>query len=357
MSKKVILGVLLCSISLTFSCVSNTQCADVAKTQVVSTPGSDPVMVTINGEAVTEQAFDKQLTGRDKGAMIKAKTELYEAKKGALEEYVFNKLVAYEADKKKISVDEYLKKEVEGKIKPVKDSEVDDFYKNVKLQYEKNGKVAPPLNDAVKGQIKQQLSMKSMMERREALSQELLKRNKVVYAIEQPRIEVEKGNLPLKGSEKGKITIVEFSDFQCPYCKRGSDTMKEVMKKYSGKVQYYFRDYPLSFHDRAKQAANAARCASDQGKFWEFHDEVFANQSKLSDDDLVAVGKKLKLDMAKYEPCVKEVQKMADVETDTRAGENAGVSGTPAYFINGIFLSGALPMKKFEEVIEQELKR
>ena len=133
--------------------------------------------------------------------------------------------------------------------------------------------------------------------------------------------------------------------------------MKEVMKKYGGKVQYYFRDYPLSFHDRAKQAANASRCAADQGKFWQFHDAVFAEQSKLSDDDLIAVGKKLKLDMAKYEPCVKELKKMAEVESDTRDGENAGVTGTPAYFINGIFVSGALPMKKFEAIIDSELKK
>jgi protein-disulfide isomerase len=322
-------------------------------------PGSanDEVLVTINDEAITESAFDKQLSGREKGAIIKAKGELYEAKKGVLEEFVFNKMVEAEAAKKKISADEFLKKEIEGKIKEVKEKEVDEFYKNVKLQYERNGKVAPPLNDAVKGQIKQQLSMKASMERREALNEELLKKNKVVYALQQPRMEVEKGNLPVKGSDSAPITIVEFSDYQCPYCKKGSDTMKDVLKKYGSKVQYYFRDYPLSFHERGKPAANAARCASDQGKFWQFHDQLFDDQKKLSDEDFIAAGKKLGLDMAKFEPCVKESQQMAAVEKDIQDGENAGVSGTPAYFINGIFLSGALPMKKFEEVINAELKK
>ncbi|MCC7460800.1 MAG: thioredoxin domain-containing protein [Proteobacteria bacterium] len=358
MFRKLSLGVVLCSISISLSCAQNSQCADTPKVaSVASAAGNDEVLVTINGEAVTESTFDKELTGREKGAIIKAKSELYEAKKGVLEEFVFNKLIETEAKKKNVSTEEYMKSEVDGKIKAVKDKEVDDFYKNVKLQYEKNGKVAPPLNDAVKGQIKQQLTMKATMERREALNAELLKKNKVVYSIQQPRMEVEKGNLPVKGSERAPITIVEFSDFQCPYCKKGSDTMKEVAKKYGSKVQYYFRDFPLSFHDRGKPAANAARCAAEQGKFWQYHDKLFEDQKKLTDEDFIALGKSLKLDMAKFEPCVKESKHMSDVEKDMRDGENAGVSGTPAYFINGIFLSGALPIKKFEEIIEAELKQ
>ncbi len=133
--------------------------------------------------------------------------------------------------------------------------------------------------------------------------------------------------------------------------------MEEVMKKYPTKVKYYFRDYPLPFHDRAKNAANASRCANEQGKFWEFHDKVFENQNKLADDDLITIGKNLNLDMAKFEPCVKEIKMVAEIEKDQLDGDAAGVSGTPAYFINGIFLNGAVPLKKFEEIINQELKK
>ena len=357
MLRKVSLLAVISSLVLSVSCAQNSQCADTPKTPISLAPGSDAVLVTINGEAVTESSFEKDLSGREKGAIIKAKAELYEAKKAVLEEFVFNKLVATEAAKKNISVEEYLKKEIDGKTKAVKDKEVDEFYKNVKLQYERNGKVAPPLNDAVKAQIKQQLSMKGAMERRDALNTELLKKHKVIYAIEQPRMEVEKGTHPGKGPENAPITIVEFSDFQCPYCKKGSDTMKDVAKKYGSKVQYFFRDFPLSFHERGKPAANAARCASEQGKFWQFHDKLFDDQKKLADEDFIALGKSLGLDMSKFEPCVKENKMMGEVEKDMQAGENAGVSGTPAYFVNGIFMSGALPMKKFEEVIDAELKK
>jgi protein-disulfide isomerase len=352
--KKLVLGVILLTLSVSLSCVKNSQCP---AAKIVNSGAEDPVMAVINDETITESTFDKALSGRDRGSIIKAKSELYEAKMEALEEYVFNKLITAEAKSKNMSTEDFMKKEVDAKVKKPTAQDVDKFYKEVKAQYEKNGKTPPPLNDAVKEQIKQQLTMKGTLERRQALNNELTKKNKVTFGLEQPRIAVTNGTNAVKGSEKAKITIVEFSDFQCPFCKKGADTMKEVMKKYNGKVQYYFRDYPLSFHDRAKQAANASRCAAEQGKFWQFHDTVFAEQSKLSDDDLIAVGKKLNLDMTKYEPCVKEMKNAAKVESDMHDGENAGVTGTPAYFINGIFVSGALPLNKFEAIIDSELKK
>lgn len=352
--KKLALVLALTSITLLTSCVKNTQCPEA---KIVQSSTEDPVLVVINGESITEKAFNEKLSGREKGAMMKAKAELYEAKKGALDEFVFNQLVDAEAKKKGVSSDEYLKKEIDGKIKKVSDSEVTKFYNDVKAQSEKGGRSIPALDDNVKDKIRQQLSMKSMMDRRDTLFSELMSRNKVIYALDQPRVQVEVGSLPGKGSDKAKVTIVEFSDFQCPFCKKGSDTLKDVIKKYGSKVKYHFRDFPLSFHDRGKPASNAARCAAEQGKFWEFHDSLFADQKKLADEDFIALGKKLNLDMGKFEPCVKESKRMADVEKDIQAGENAGVSGTPAYFINGVFVSGALPLKKFEEMIDEELKK
>lgn len=350
---------MLCAVLVSFgfflnSCGKNISCP---KAQIVNSNPIDPVLVVVNGQSITQSELQKTLTGRDKGALLKAENEMYEAKMGILQEYVSQKLIEEEAKKKNLTTEEYLKKELEGKIKPVKDKEIQDFYNNAKGQLEKGGKKVPPLNDEVKAQIKKQLSMQGMMERKEALDQELFKKNSVTFALEQPRVEVQVGDHPARGAENAKVTIVEFSDYQCPYCKKGASTMKDVMKKYPSKVKYYFRDYPLPFHDRAKAAANASRCAGEQGRFWEFHDKAFEDQSKLSDEDMIAIGKSLNLDMAKYEPCVKEMKMLAAVEKDHAAGDDAGVSGTPAYFINGIFLSGALPLKKFEEVIDAELKK
>lgn len=352
--RKLILVAILGSLTFTVSCVKN-KCPEV---KIVQSSGEDPVYAVINGENITQATLDKELSNRDKGAIAKAEAELFEAKMEVLEEFVFNKLIQAEAKKKNLSTEEFMKKEVDAKIKQPSNKDVESFYKNVKGQYEKNGKTPPPLNDTVKDQIKQQLMMKATIERRQALNNQMLARNSVTYGLEQPRVKVDVGSLPAKGAKEGApVTIVEFSDFQCPYCKKGADTMKKVMSKYGSKVRYFFRDYPLSFHDRAKAAANAARCATEQGKFWQYHDKLFDNQSKLSDEDLIAHGKSLGLDMAKFEPCVKEMKLAANVDADMRAGEEAGVSGTPAYFVNGIFLSGALPIEKFEKVIDAELKK
>src|SRR6185295_10008812 len=117
------------------------------KDQVPASSSNDPVIVTINNQPITEKQFDSELTGRDKGALIKAKSELYEAKKDTLDAYVFQKLATEEAKKKKLSLEDYLKKEVDSKIKPVKDKDIQEFYNKVKSQYEKGGKSPPPLND------------------------------------------------------------------------------------------------------------------------------------------------------------------------------------------------------------------
>lgn len=356
--KKLVLGLVSTSLLFTYACNKNSQCVNTSdKAQIVQSNATDPVLVVINGQSYTESEIEKSLSGREKGALIKARSDMYEAKKDVVDQYVFDKLAAAEADKKKISKEEYLKKEVDGKIKTPSDKDINDFYAKAKVQFEKSGRTPPPLNDDVKAQIKQQLNMQAAGERKVALNQELLKKNKVTFGLEQPRMQVEMGTHPVKGAENAKVTVIEFSDFQCPFCKKGAATMADVFKKYSTKIKYTFRDYPLPFHDRAKFAANAARCASDQGKFWEFHDKLFADQSKLSDDDFIALGKELKLDAAKFDPCVKGMQKVAEIDKDAQDGENAGVSGTPAYFINGIFLSGALPKEKFEEVIDQELSK
>ena len=341
---------LLLSLAVFASCNKNVQCVN------IQSEPNNPVLAVINGESITKEQFEKGLEGPDKGALIKAKSEMYETKMELLRNYAFQQLVEAEAKKKNISVDEYFKKEVDGKVKAVSEKDINDFYDKVKKQFGQSGRPVPPLNDDVKGKIKEQLTAQKSSERMAALSDELFEKNKVTFALKQPRMEVGLGTYPVKGPKEAKITIVEFSDFECPYCKKGSETMKEVLKKYKGKVNYYFRDFPLSFHKRAKPMANAARCASDQGKFWPLHDKLFDNQSKSSDEDLIALGKELKLDMEKYEACVKGMTHIAAIEKDFVDGQNVGVSGTPAYFINGVFLSGAVPLKKFEEIIEKELK-
>ena len=163
---------------------------------------------------------------------------------------------------------------------------------------------------------------------------------------------------PMKGQKSAPVTIVEFSDFQCPFCARFyTDTLTQIQKDYidTGKVKIVYRDFPLSFHTNAQPAAEAAECADDQGKFWQFHDKLFENQQALSGDNYKLWAKELGLDTKKFNDCVDSNKYASEVQKDMTDGQAAGVSGTPAFFVNGQFLSGAQPYAAFKSAIDAAL--
>ncbi len=160
---------------------------------------------------------------------------------------------------------------------------------------------------------------------------------------------------PKAGPDSAKVKIVEYSDFQCPFCGRVVQTIKQIKEEYGDQVQITFRNYPLSFHQYAQKAAEAAECANVQGKFWEMHDMMFSHQNALRTDDLKSYAKQLGLDQAKFDSCLDNGEMKAEVERDFQDGTRAGVQGTPAFIINGELVSGALPFEKFKEVIDRVL--
>ncbi|MAG18296.1 MAG: hypothetical protein CL944_02380 [Candidatus Diapherotrites archaeon] len=161
-----------------------------------------------------------------------------------------------------------------------------------------------------------------------------------------------------EGNADAPITIVEFSDFECPFCGRFyTDTLGQLREKYveTGKVKIIFRDFPLSFHPEATPAAEASECAADQGKFWEFHDLIFENQTTMSAASYKQWAADLGLDTEQFNSCVDDGTHAAEVRADFAAGQAAGVSGTPTFFINGQKVVGAQPFSVFEQIIEAEL--
>lgn len=151
------------------------------------------------------------------------------------------------------------------------------------------------------------------------------------------------------------VTILEYSDFQCPYCARAENTMKEIKKAYGDRVEIIFKHFPLPFHSYAEKAAEASECARDQGKFWEYHDMLFENQNKLDVDSLKKYATKLGLDREKFDSCLDNGEKADIVKSNYDEGVSKGVSGTPTFFINGRKLVGAQPFEKFKSVIDSEL--
>ena len=162
---------------------------------------------------------------------------------------------------------------------------------------------------------------------------------------------------PIKGAKDALVTIVQYSDFQCPFCSRVEPTIDQVMKEYAGKVRVAWRNMPLPFHDKAKPAAVAAMAANEQGKFWQMHDILFKNQQALGPDDLQKYAQEIGLNMPKFKAALEDKKLVAAIEADATAGGKIGARGTPAFFINGTFLSGAQPFEKFKARIDEELKK
>ncbi len=178
-----------------------------------------------------------------------------------------------------------------------------------------------------------------------------------------PDTDFEEESVTAMGSPDASITIVEFSDYQCPYClKHFEQTMPQLKKDYidTGRVRYVFKDFPLSFHEKAKPASLAAECAGEQGKYWEMHDKLFGEQerwvkSNTPTDVFKDFAKELKLDVKQFDKCLDSEKYMDEITADMREGIDAGVQGTPAFFINGQFLSGAQPYQVFKQIIDQML--
>jgi len=171
-------------------------------------------------------------------------------------------------------------------------------------------------------------------------------------------VNVEIGDSPVLGDKNAPVTIVEFSDYECPFCGRHYlQTFPQLKKEYieTGKVKLVFKDFPLSFHPNAQKAAEAARCAGEQSKYWEMHDLLFSNQEKLGIENYKKWAREIGVDGAKFDSCLSSGKYASDVQADLAYGSQIGVSGTPGFFVNGKKISGAQPYIVFKQAIDAEL--
>ncbi len=168
---------------------------------------------------------------------------------------------------------------------------------------------------------------------------------------------IETADDPKLGSDTAKVSIVEFGDFECPFCRQSFVILKDLLAKYGNKIRFQFRDFPnTSIHPRAMASALAARCANEQGRFWEYHDLLYINQERLLDEDLATYATQIGLDRAAFDECFATQRYAADVRADAADGEALGVEGTPTWFINGRRVEGVIPFDVFEKIVKYGLK-
>lgn len=307
---------------------------------------ADPV-ATIGGEPITLAELDKAAAA----GLIKARQDMYTARSQALDQIVGDRILEAEAKARGTTKEDLLKAEVEAKAQPVTDADIEAFYQQ--NQQRMRGGSLDQMREQIRGYLTQQRGQARALE----FLGELKAKNAVVINLEPPRIPVQAGDSPRFGSADAPVQIIEFSDFQCPYCSKGADTIKQVKEKYGDKVSVVYRHFPLDFHERANPAAQASECANDQGKFWQFHDQLFLNQRALSDADFEKYSALAEMDLAKFRECMKSGKHAETVATDLKEGAEAGMSGTPGFFINGRFLGGAQPLEAFTEIIDAELAK
>ena len=273
----------------------------------------------------------------------------YELKSRALENLVNQKLQEAEAEKKGIAVGKLLEREVNAKVAEPTEAELMAVYLNQK------GRLNRPFEE-VKTQLQQALKQAKLQEARQEYLEHLREEAGVSILLRPPRVEVAYERARLRGSPQAPVIIVEFSDFQCPFCRQVQPALKNLLAKYEGRVSLAYRDFPLrEIHAQAQLAAEASRCAGEQGKFWEYHDLLFATPDKLNRDGLVEHARSLKLDEKQFDSCLSSAKYKAKIEEDLQDGIRAGVNGTPGFFINGSLLSGAQPEAAFDRMIQAEL--
>ena len=309
-------------------------------------------VAVVDGQPITYGDLDKEVGTKVRQAEAEYLTKVYDLRRESLENLITKRLVEAEAKKTGKSADDWFKDYFTSTPAPA-DAEVKAFYEENQAQM--GGKSFEEMKARIGPFLKQQKAKEGMGKVLENLKQ--VHGVKVTLAApDLPRIDVEaKG--PAKGPAAAKVTIIAFSDFQCPYCSRVNPALEKVMKDYDGKVRLVFRNFPLDFHPMAEKAAEAGLCAADQGKFWEMHDKMFGDQAKLTVGDLKASAKGLGIDAAKFDKCLDSGEKKATVDADQKAGSDAGVQGTPAFFVNGIFINGAQPYESFKDAIERELTK
>jgi Protein-disulfide isomerase len=283
------------------------------------------------------------------GQLRSVREQEYQIKRKALDNLISQRILEAEAKKKGLTTDKLLEQEVDSKIPQPTDVELKALYA---VQREQLGK---PFEEA-KVQLLSTLRNARIQQARQEYSAHLRDHAQVAVLFSPPRVQVAPDPARVRGNPKAKVMIVEFSDFQCPYCQRAEITLKGVLAKHADAVAVSYRDMPLTaIHPMAMGAAQAGRCAGEQGKFWELHDAMFADQAGLDRNGLAAKAKTLNLDEKQFDACLTNEKYKAQVQQDAQEGSRLGINGTPAFFINGVFLNGAQPESAFESIIKDEL--
>ena len=316
-----------------------------------SRPGDEQIALVLEGREITVGELDERMKEQFiEEFRRQPEDRQFEMRESAVRELVQRHVVEAEAKKKGLTP-EALFEEVSGTASKVSVEEVSTWFKqnSERLRGAALEEVAPQIEQML-AQEKRGAAWRAFIDPKlAALDWEMM--------LAPPRVAIDATRL-VRGPADAKVTLVTFSDYQCPYCIRSESVLAEVLAKYPKDVRLVHRHFPLDqIHPYARPAAEAAMCADEQGKFWPFHDAIFALDGQIDAESFARIGEQLGLDGSALENCIGERRFKDYVEADAQAGEAAGVQGTPAFFVNGIPLKGARDVADLSRVIDAELAR
>ena len=317
-------------------------------------PSASDVAARVGTRTITVKELDDRWRTDAPTEQVQAVQQLYDGRKQALDAIVADMLIEQAAKAKGLTPAQYRDAEVARRLTPVTDGQVAAFYAQNQAQMQ--GRPLEQMGGAIRQFLEEQQRATAFQE----MVAELRKAGPAVnVAIDPPRYTVAvAADDPALGAATAPVTLVEFSDFQCPFCARVMPTLKKVKQTYGDKVRIVWKDFPLTqIHPQAFKAAEAAQCAREQGKFWELHDVLFANQQALMPDDLKKHAAGVGIDLPKFNACFDASKYGERVQQQMSAGSQLGVGSTPSIFINGRLVAGAQPYEVFAGIIDEELAR
>ncbi|MGH9253394.1 MAG: thioredoxin domain-containing protein [Vicinamibacterales bacterium] len=344
-----------CTILLALACSVPAQQTSAGQAAQPSTgqAGSDAA-ARVGTRTITVKEVEDRWRQDEPAQHSQALQQLYEGRKNALDAIIADMLIAEAAKAKGQTADQFTESEVTRRIKPVTEGQIVSFFQQNQAQMQGRDLVA--MSPVIRRYLEEQERSAAYR----ALVAELRKAGpRVDMRIDAPRHTVDVApDDPVLGSANAPVTLIEFSDFQCPFCQRVMPTLKQLRETYGDRVRIVWKDFPLtSIHPQAFKAAEAGQCAREQGKFWEYHDRLFANQQTLEPDFLKKHAVDTGLDAAKFNTCLDTAKYAERVQAQMGVGNQLGVSSTPSVFINGRMVNGAQPYETFTAIIDDELER
>ncbi len=313
-------------------------------------PGAAEVVARFGDQVITSTDLEEQ--GDLRLALISVRQQEYDVTRTHLEQMIFDRLVDQAAEREGLTREQYLAEQVAGKVPEPDEQRVS----GVMSQYRSR---LDPDPDKARQQVVAALKQQSEQMVQAALKERLFREADVKILLEPIRFEpqIEAFNPTRGGGPDAAVTLIEYTDFQCPFCNRVQPTLDEIVRRYGDSVRHVFKQLPLPMHAQAQLAAEASLCAAEQGRFWELHDWLFKNASRISRETLAGQGQALGLDQEAFTACLDDRTRADLVQRDALEAQRFGITGTPGFLVNGRVLRGAVPMDDFVKLIDEELSR